>query len=346
MILMLIGTGCHNTGPKSITRDRWLYSDAISRSWQDQMLLNMVKLRYGDAMIFVDITSIINQYSVAGEVRVNAQDDFSGGGFVNAGTTGRYEDRPTISYAPMTGEKFSRSMLTPMRPASLLALVQAGWRVDYVFDIAVQSVNGVSNRASAAMFGRDEDPEFLELLNLLHDMQMASCLSLRVNARPEGEAVTMRFHVVGNAEIERKLTRVREILHLNPEAVEFDVVYGAVPENDAQIAILSRSITEIVLELAYDVDIPQVHIDEGRAMPTTHDLSVPPSERPLQMRVHSQQDEPMDAQVKIHYRGYWFWIDDRDLQSKRVFTFLIFLVSMAEGADVNAGPAVTISAGS
>ena len=45
-----------------MTRDRFDYIEAISDSWRAQTLFNMVKLRYGDAPVFLDVALVINQY--------------------------------------------------------------------------------------------------------------------------------------------------------------------------------------------------------------------------------------------------------------------------------------------
>jgi hypothetical protein len=52
--------------PGTVTRDRFDYVTAISDSWKSQMLSNLVKLRYGDAPVFLDVASVINQYLVEG----------------------------------------------------------------------------------------------------------------------------------------------------------------------------------------------------------------------------------------------------------------------------------------
>lgn len=337
---LLAMSACHAAGAREVTRDRRLYSDAIATSRQDQVLLNMVKTRYADPMVFLDVTSIINQYSLEGELRVNAQGNFDSGGFFNTGATGRYADRPTITYAPMNGERFTRGLLTPITPVSLLSLVQAGWRIDYVFGIAVQAVNGLNNGAAAAFIGRPGDPEFSELLGLLRDIQATGSLSMRVEAGEDGNALVVFFHRSSDAGIETKLSRARELLRLGPEQHEFRAVYAAAQTADNQLAILSRSMTEIILQLAQGIEVPPEHIADGRASPGD-----PSALNVISLRVRAQQEEPEDAQVKVFYPGYWFWIDDRDLASKRVFTFLIYLFSMAEGAESGAGPGVTINAG-
>ncbi len=44
--------------PGTVARDRFDYVNAISNSWKKQMLLNMVKIRYVDAPVFMEVSSI------------------------------------------------------------------------------------------------------------------------------------------------------------------------------------------------------------------------------------------------------------------------------------------------
>jgi hypothetical protein len=46
----------------------------------------------------------------------------------------------------------------------------------------------------------------------------------------------------------------------------------------------------------------------------------------------------------VRYRNYWFWIDDRDLNSKRLFMFLMMFSSLAETGAVPQTPIITIPA--
>jgi hypothetical protein len=47
----------------------------------------------------------------------------------------------------------------------------------------------------------------------------------------------------------------------------------------------------------------------------------------------------------LHYRQHWYWIDDRDLRSKSLFTFLMFIFSLTETQGKEGAPIVTIPAG-
>ena len=68
VIVLCFFSGCTAIGPQSIENDRFEYSGAIAESWKKMMLLNIVKLRYGDTPIFLEIGSIVNQYTLETEL--------------------------------------------------------------------------------------------------------------------------------------------------------------------------------------------------------------------------------------------------------------------------------------
>src|SRR5215510_1324635 len=118
LILTLIGlSGCMSIGPGTIARDRFDYISAISDSWKSQMLLNLVKLRYGDAPVFLDVASVINQYGVEGSIGYtgnwaqNNQLPWPYSALYSFSGIGRYSDKPTITYSPLSGERFARNLM-------------------------------------------------------------------------------------------------------------------------------------------------------------------------------------------------------------------------------------------
>ena len=111
--LVLTGvSGCASIGPGTVARDRFDYITAISDSWKSQMLLNLVKIRYGDAPVFLDVASVINQYAIEGSIGYtgswaqNNQLPWPWNSLHSWANLGRYTDRPTITYSPLSGERF------------------------------------------------------------------------------------------------------------------------------------------------------------------------------------------------------------------------------------------------
>ena len=183
LILVLNGlSGCASIGPRTVTRDRFDYISAISESWKAQMLFNLVKLRYGDTPVFLDVASVITQTGVQGTLGVSGswwQNPFFSSSGVAA--TGTYGEKPTVTYLPMSGEKFARSLMTPIPPGAILSFLQAGYPADVVLRLAVHTINGIHSSFGYGSRAREAVPEFFPLVEKLRNLQQS-----RTN-RPAGE---------------------------------------------------------------------------------------------------------------------------------------------------------------
>src|SRR5215510_5483572 len=101
--VLLLFTGCASIGPGTVKQDRFDYVTAISDSWRSQMLFNLVKLRYGDAPVFLDVTSVITQTGYQATMGVSGswwQHPFFSNAAVSAG--GTYGEKPTVTYSPLS----------------------------------------------------------------------------------------------------------------------------------------------------------------------------------------------------------------------------------------------------
>jgi hypothetical protein len=167
-------------------------------------------------------------------------------------------------------------------------------------------------------------------------------IGLRVHRVDREEAVLMTFRHKVEPSVEADVLAVRQLLGLDPAGREFQVEYGSVAANDTQLAILSRSILEILVDLSSLIPVPEAHVADGRVAPTA-DPEVGPSGpiRPL-IRIGSFPERPADAFLAEPYRGHWFWIDDRDMPSKRLFSFLMFMFTLVETGGKDGAPVLTI----
>ena len=137
--------------------------------------------------------------------------------------------------------------------------------------------------------------------------------------------------------------KIRELLGLNETAREFNVVYGNYQENDAEIALLSRSILQVLTDFASYIEVPTVDLAEGRVYGRQH---TPEQERmfPPLLTARGGPSAPGDAYVSVNYRNQRFWIDDRDRQSKQMFNYMMFMFSLTETGTPPASPIVTVPA--
>lgn len=343
-IFLVLGGGCSTIGPDTIPRDRFAYSETVAASWKRQTLLNIVKLRYADTPVFLEVSQIINQYSLEEEVEVGAS--FSTTDEQNVGASGTYRDRPTITYTPLMGAKYTRSLLTPIPPVEIASLVQAGWPVDLVFRLCLRSVNGLSNRSAMSLKGRPRpDPSFEKAVATLRRLQESRLLGTRIERRQDGRTLLLFFRRDDEGSMTAEIRALLEILGLDPGVGEYSLVFGNLARDSREIAMLTRSMMEIMLEIGFEVEAPADHVAEGRAVRGYQDLDdggVPPD--PL-VRIYSDPRKPGDAFVSVRYRGHWFWIEDRDFHSKRTFSFLMILFSLAETGRTGGGALVTVSAG-
>ena len=335
-------------GPRTVARDRFDYTEAISASWKQQMLINMVKLRYGDTPVFLDVASVINQYALEGQVDARftwVDPVVSVGDSQAAGGSARYSDRPTITYTPLQGERFTRSLMKPIPPPALLSLIQGGYPIDLVFRVCVDCINGIRNRYGGAARAEPADPRFYPLLERLRRLQSSGSVDLRIQKTGEMEGMLMAFRTKIDPALQEDMLFVRQTLGLDPAAQEFRIVYGSIARNDKEIAILSRSMLQIIINLGSYIEVPAAHVQEKRVNPTLPAETTDGAAIPPLMRIHSSPHKPPDSFIAVPYRGHWFWIDDRDLRSKSLFSFLMFVFSLTETEGKEGAPIVTIPAG-
>jgi hypothetical protein len=340
LIAGILLNGCSSFGPNTVQNDRMGYMTTISESLKTQMLLNLVKLRYGDMPVFLDVSSIINQYTLAGIANLdNGWNTHPYSASTALGFSAQYADRPTITYTPQTGDKFTRSLLTPIPPSVVFNFLQAGRSPDLLLHISVQSMNGIQN----ARLQAPPDPRFERIVQLITKMQQTGGVVVKFG---DGNDKGTTYLIVTNPDdtnVTADRTELRRILKLDPEATEISIVYGASPANDRQVAIVTRSVFDIMAQVAVAAEVPQKDIDEGRATPSTA-LLRDSAYKPL-AQIHYSREKPKDAAIMVQYRGLWFWIDDRDLRSKGMFTVLLLMVNLAESGQPTNAPLVTIPAG-
>ncbi len=348
LLFVLAAAGCTHLGPDTVVMDRFDYSSAIADSWKQQTLLNIVKLRYLDLPVFVDVGSIVAGYSMQTGVSVNgtlSSEKAVQGNFASIGGQAVYTDRPTITYVPTTGEKFLRGLITPIDPNNIFFMLQTGYSADFILGLTVESLNGVRNRSATAGGVREADPEFLRALELMREVQAAGAFGMRVEQDKVKGSTGVVFFKRDNVtpEIARKGAEIRRLLKLAPDTQKFILTYSPVSGGDNELAVNSRSMLQIMQAFASYVDVPDAHLEDHSALPFFGNAPAEEGRR-QHVTIHSGRDRPEDVFAVVRYRGYWFWVNEGDLKTKRALTAIMFFFTLAETGSTEPLPLITIPA--
>jgi hypothetical protein len=345
---------CSSIGPPTVERDRIDYGSAIADSWKQQTLLNIVKLRYGDFPVFLEIAQVIAGYQIESSVGAgfNATNNSSFGPLAFFGGSalaqGKYTDRPTLIYAPLTGNDFLKKLMTPIPPSAVLFMLQSGYAADLVLRIAVNSINGVGNESRRGM-SRAADPDFARLGQLLRELQLDDAVQIRIERPKEGDAESTMivFPRRKDAETVARSQEIRDILRLKPGLQELRVYYGGYSGKDDEISMMTRSMLQIMLELATIVQVPPSDVASGRAAQGAVEVEAsgtPEPQAPALLNILGGDARPRDAYAAIQYGGRWFWIADTDIRSKYTFGMVMLLFSISDTGVHGNAPVVTVPA--
>jgi len=351
--LLLVLAGCKSIGPGQVAEDRFDYSAAISESWKRQTLLNIVKLRYLDPPIFVDVGQIVASRSLSrnlsafGNAPVYNNGPAPGAVLGNFGVSagGTYTDQPTVTYTPLTGNKFIKSLLTPLTPESVFYVIQSGWPADSILLMTAGALNGLKNGETSSDGTSPPNPDFLRALGLLRKIQLSGGVAFRVELGAEkhhASLLTLHRQDI-SPETLADATELRRLLRLDPAASEFNLVFGAAAANDKEVAVQTRSIMQLMGTMAAQVEVPAADLAEHSATPGWESISGATGAKRL-IEIHSSKSYPPHAFVAVPYNDHWFWIDKHDLKSKRVFSFMLILFTLADTGEPPPMPQVTIPA--
>jgi len=348
VVATLLLSGCAATGPHKLLADRFDYNAAIASSTNEQMLLNLVRLRYNETPVFLDVSSVIAQY----QADVHAQLGVEAGITGTAGPPGDsiaipevgagWSERPTITYAPRTGPKFIRSLLTPLPPVAIFALVQGNWPVEDVVWGVVKSINGVGPRSPST---GQWNPDYQRMLDALTQLQLARALGVG-RGEDSSRNPTLRFRVSGTDERTAKaVATLQEMWNLDPGANEYRLVLQVIPRNREEIAVLTSSMLDLMRDVASLMEVPTENVAGGQTAPTLNLPSEAPYSGRAPISVHLNRERPGDAFLSVKKDGWWYSIASNDQRSKRVLMILNILFQLAESGEYPAGPVVTVPTG-
>jgi hypothetical protein len=405
LTLALAGGGC-SFGPKALERTHGRYNEAVRLVEEEQLLRNLVHLRYHDTALNLNISSITAQYELSGQAE--ARPFFLAPNPGSNPTVFRTflavlpdvllsgANRPTVALTPADDSTAVREFLTPITLETLIFLTQSSWPASTVARLWVERINGVPNAVTASGPARDmpvDFARFLRIAELMQECQDRELASVRreetitqvggslppegVTAAAVAEAaksgaeyrpdpggkawVLVRreqrlvLELSPGAETSPEVTELVGLLNLVPGLQRYDITVAARGYPDparfpvpplTEVRIVPRSNAQVYFYLANGVEVPDKHLCAGIVGPAAGGAGPELTRGLFEVHVCDWHKPPPTAYVAIKYRGYWFYIDDRDQATKDTFA-LVLHVSRLDFAHqrIGAGPVLTLPAG-
>ncbi|HPG24389.1 MAG: hypothetical protein H6748_15720 [Spirochaetaceae bacterium] len=358
-LLAILASGCRGRlGPASVRMTRTDYNVAAQETSAQELLLNLVRLRYRDTPYFLQIASLsTNMKATAG---LTGQGSFLTPGADAGLLTGSVaiEESPTVTYTPIVGDRFVSELLEPVEPGILLLLSHAGWSIDRFFRLLVQEANGVANAPTASGPTPDLEPvytDFLRASELLRVLQSRRQIALiRGALDATGRELATNAGASAKSGVLLRLTpdalgtsehrELASLLGLDPSRTLFELVQGIGAHSPHRINLVLRSVLSAMFYASHGIAVPDEDREAGRVTTTRTTAGEPFDWHRLTgtlLRVETGRP-PIRPYTAVRYRGHLFWIDDADRESKSTFSMLDLVIALKSGDVPTTGPILTL----
>ena len=321
------------------------YNEAINKTEDQQMLLAIVKGCYGETNSLLAVKGVAANVRFSTNAGVEAgfgSDETYAGNLVPFRGGLAYEENPTITYAPVHGEKYMRQLMSPVPLDILVLLIRSGTDAGLYLTALTSRINDMRNPDFLHALSAEPDLRFQRFVKLGNELAQAGVLQWVADPREDVpfDILISDYALVHSEKVRKYLTLLG--LPMPPDETKDIVlpVHLAVKgrELDA-VAISTRSTFELIDILRAAIEIPKEHASSGlaRNYPT-----LAPAWKNIY--IHASKDKPKQAAVAVKHRGYWFYIDDTDMHTKLFYVMVraLWSISIAAAADLREAPVLTI----
>ncbi len=333
-----------------IARDTLVYSGEVARAQQEQLLLNIVRLRYNDPVSFVEIERMTTEDSRSSGLGLSTAFGLDDGPFNEVlgvdGAAGKSET-PTAIYNVLRGGAYAQQLLQPVSPESIFLLSQSGWSVERLMLCCVARIGDLDNARSAAGPTPDILPDnaaFRKLASLMRQQQLSGDLLVQVFDDKEGAAphVVITWHA-GSQEGDSLAAMFKSHNVAASFSVEGDLYSAELAtrsEKKGDAPLRGRSLLGMLAALSHTVDVPPEHQalvtqtqggTPGRAVTACSPAAPWGEVIGDYFAVRWNAERPEGASVAVPYRGVWFYVDDTCRSAKSTLDLLGHLYALQAG---------------
>ncbi|MDR2776885.1 MAG: hypothetical protein LBB17_02485 [Puniceicoccales bacterium] len=348
-------TGCQSMGPKIIEHSHPQYNNAVVSVIDNQLLLNIVRLKYRENPFFLEVNGITESRNAGADSGLKSMEwfphDVSSKTKVMPTFLMKNYQIPTISYRPVRGKEFIKYMMTPIPLNVTLGMSSSGWKLQRVFNTCVEKINDVENAPSASGPTPRNKPKyekFYEMTDLLKKLEDANLIAIGIDPNnQQGLVMRIKQDTTSNADV----IKFKQILGLDQNKNEFFFDSNFLKTGSNGLVVRTRSLMGVLFYLSHAVDVPLEDIENGVVQTTVmEDGSVfdwSQNASGTLLKVHCSKNKPRDAFVATYYRDHWFYIADNDLHSKSTFMFvsMLFNLQAGEASSADVAPTLTIPVG-
>jgi len=240
--ITLLSTSCSSIGSDLVPANRENFSTALLKSDEEQLLLNIVRMQYGDRPYFlgIDNVSVSNSLSISSAPSVSVSRSHSsaspnpGGSISNSYSVApsfSYSDSPTVIFSPLQGENFIHEMLAPIGISNITLLVESGWSVARVLRITTRHIGPLDNASGTARPSTKHIPAYLDFVSFAHYLRRLQTDGIvKIKPGKVGEFVSLDVIIKKqyrhSPEIKR-LLQMLQIKHLRGNIQFVDAILGA-----------------------------------------------------------------------------------------------------------------------
>jgi len=343
------------------------YNKSIQKSDSEELLLNIVRIRYSETPYFMQVSSISSSFNH--EISLGAEGHFNQGQemFVQYPSAsliptfhGTVAETPTITFSPLLGEEFVKQLLADITPSRFWFLHKAGWEMPMLLSLLTRSIGKLYNPDHYQLTDAqalEKRNEFLEFSDFVGELTSRGDFGLLYQTPTEEKpyALIMQFRFKDMDEARRMDALLGA--ELAKTAIEDGKILGealfsesiGLPksfirrEGQVIFPISLRNFIGVLVYLDSGVSVPQSHLDKGVVVKAGKEEIFSAQSRFI--RIWHSKTPPADALVSVSHHGVWFYIKDDDFDSKRTFGFVATLLSLQSGKVTGTTPILTLPVG-
>lgn len=342
---------------------RTSYNKAAQNTTNQELLLNLVRLRYSDTPYFLELNGITTQFNFSTKILPSIKiPGFDNDNPSSLGGELGWSNQPTIQYSPLEGKDFAIQLMQPLDLRIIQGLLFTGWDVDRVFRLLIQHMADINNASSASGPIPLKPPsykKFFECLHLLRHFQATGELQVGVRYIPtdkkplsEDEACKERPNAIqisfpAKSEEAHRLADLLEGIKKSEGRYVLNMRQAY--NEQAEIGIMTRSLLSTMYYLSLGVQVPNRDLQAGTVAITRNSDGTPFDWDEVVgdlFQVQWSRHYPQNAFLAVSYRGNWFYIDDSDINSKRTFTLLQQIYNLQAKQQERETPILSIPLGS